>query len=76
MNQSVANWPPPMGKRPDCQTCIKHDFPILSFAFQLLLPHEVVLEREQTMANEEDFFLPTSKSEYPCEKDHFLAGMI
>ena len=65
MKQSVANWPPPMGKWLDRQTSIKHVFPILSFAFQLPMPHEVVLEREQTMANEEDSFLPTPKSEYP-----------
>ena len=65
MNQSVVNWPPPMGECSDRQPRIKRDFPILFFAFQLLLRHEVILEREQTMANE-DFFLPTTKSEYPC----------
>ena len=41
-------------------------FPILFFTFPLLLPREIVLERGPTMADEEHFFLPTSKSEYPC----------
>ena len=74
MKQSVANWLPPMGKWLDRQTSIKHVFPILSFAFQLPLPHEVVLEREQTMANEEHFFLPTSKSECPCHLPSLLGN--
>ena len=42
------------------------NFPILFFTFLLILPREIVLEREPTMTDEEHFFLPTSKSEYPC----------
>ena len=52
----MANWPPPMGKPQDHQTKIKNDFPIGFFTFLLLLPREIVLERERTMANEEHFF--------------------
>jgi len=61
----MANWPPPTGKPQDHQTKIKNDFPIGFFTFLLLLPREIVLERERTMANEEHFFLPTRRSEYP-----------
>ena len=39
-------------------------FPFLFFTFLLLLPQEIVLEQEHTMADEEHFFLPTSQSEY------------
>ena len=65
----MANWPPPMGKWPDRQTGIKHDFAFLFFTFLLLLPREIVLEREHTMADEEHFFLPTSQSEYAWRTD-------
>ena len=65
----MANWPPPMGKWPDRQTGIKHDFAFLFFTFLLLLPREIVLEREHTMADEEHFFLPTSQSEYACSEN-------
>ena len=41
------------------------NFPILFFTFLLILPREIVLEREPTMTNE-DFFLPTLKSKYLC----------
>ena len=41
------------------------NFPFLFFTFLLLLPQEIVLEQEHTMADEEHFFLPTSKTEYP-----------
>ena len=77
----MANWPPPMGKWPDRQTGIKHDFAFLFFTFLLLLPREIVLEREHTMADEEHFFLPTSQSEYAClakiddKKDAFSMWM-
>ena len=43
------------------------NFPFLFFTFLLLLPQEIVLEQEHTMADEEHFFLPTSQSEYACE---------
>ena len=62
----MANWPPPMGKPQDHQTKIKNDFPIGFFTFLLLLPREIVLEWERTVANEEHFFLPTVRSEYAC----------
>ena len=42
------------------------NFPILFFTFLLLLLREIVLEREPTMTDEEHFFLPTSRSRYPC----------
>ena len=42
------------------------NFPILFFTFLLSLPREILLEREPTMTDEEHFFLPTSRSEYPC----------
>ena len=42
------------------------NFPILFFTFLLILPREIVLEWEPTMTDEEHFFLPTSRSEYPC----------
>ena len=63
MNQLVANRPPPMRKWPKRQTRIKYDFAFLFFTFLLLLPRELVLEREQTMTDEEHFLLHTSKSE-------------
>ena len=40
------------------------NFPILFFTFLLILPREILLEREPTVTDEEHFFLPTSKSEY------------
>ena len=42
-----------------------NNFPILFFTFLLLLPREIVLEREPTMTDKEHFFLPTARSEYP-----------
>ena len=45
------------------------NFPFLFFTFLLLLPQEIVLEQEHTMADEEHFFLPTSQSEYACDID-------
>ncbi len=66
MNPSMANWPPPMKMRSNLKSEINENFPILFFTFLLLMPQEVVLEREQTMADEEHFFLPTGRSEYAC----------
>ena len=45
------------------------NFPFLFFTFLLLLPQEIVLEQEHTMADEEHFFLPTSQSEYACSEE-------